>query len=84
MGSLSMTETPQGPIPTRINYVQEKLPLTAFEACPGKGVNYPDLNKRIFGQHQTLNLEKMCGRHQNVEFPGRCFYYLMLHQCSSN
>jgi coenzyme F420 hydrogenase subunit beta len=49
-GGLEMKLTPWGPIPSPVLSRQTNLPQAAFEACPGKGCNYPDLCLNIFGQ----------------------------------
>lgn len=47
-GSAMMQETPLGPIP----HFSEgtRLPLLAYECCPGKGLDYPQLHTRVYGQ----------------------------------
>jgi coenzyme F420 hydrogenase subunit beta len=49
-GTLEMEPTPWGPIPTSVRSNQVDLPPAAFEACPGKGINYPNLFDYVFGQ----------------------------------
>lgn len=49
-GTLAMESTPWGPIPSTVPSHQTNLSLVAFEACPGRGVNYPDLCNHFFGQ----------------------------------
>lgn len=48
-GTLHMAETPDGPIPQPTAGSTPVLPPEAFTACPGKGLNYPDLNDFVFG-----------------------------------
>jgi len=48
-GALEMTSTPRGPLPARVRSVDRDLPSTALDACPGNGINYPDLNAGVFG-----------------------------------
>lgn len=46
-GSLAMKPTPEGPIPVALD--RANVPFLAYEACPGKGVDYPGLNHFVFG-----------------------------------
>jgi coenzyme F420 hydrogenase subunit beta len=48
--SLEMKRTSQGPIPSIVPGKKAFLPSSVFEACPGKGVNYPALHSFVFGQ----------------------------------
>jgi coenzyme F420 hydrogenase subunit beta len=45
-----MALTDQGPLPARIDRQPVRLPDSAYEACPGRGLNYPDLNRVVFGR----------------------------------
>jgi coenzyme F420 hydrogenase subunit beta len=45
-----MEETPHGPLPSIAQMQRFDLPPMAFDACPGRGVNYPDLYSSIFGR----------------------------------
>jgi coenzyme F420 hydrogenase subunit beta len=49
-GALNMEMTARGPIPSAASMQRTDLPLLAFETCPGKGLNYPDLCEGVFGQ----------------------------------
>lgn len=46
-GSLAMAAAPEGPLPV-MRYGAD-VPSIAYEACPGKGVDYPEMNQRVFG-----------------------------------
>jgi coenzyme F420 hydrogenase subunit beta len=48
-GSLAMRATAYGPLPTPTGPDVPALPALAFDACPGKGLNYPALNRALFG-----------------------------------
>jgi coenzyme F420 hydrogenase subunit beta len=48
-GALIMRATAHGPLPTPTTPGPVTLPLAAYTACPGKGLNYPDLNRTVFG-----------------------------------
>lgn len=48
-GTLQMQDTPRGPLPVAVGATAH-LPLAAYEACPGKGLDYPGLCERVFGQ----------------------------------
>jgi coenzyme F420 hydrogenase subunit beta len=47
-GHLAMTDTCHGPLPTA-HRSQAVLDHIAYEACPGKGLDYPALNQFVFG-----------------------------------
>ncbi|MDZ7722076.1 MAG: Coenzyme F420 hydrogenase/dehydrogenase, beta subunit C-terminal domain [candidate division KSB1 bacterium] len=49
-GALNMIETASGPLPV-LNRGNETLkdPLI-YDACPGKGLSYPELNRYVFGK----------------------------------
>ena len=49
-GTLEMRRTPRGPIPSAVSSKTVDLPPAAFDACPGKGLNYPDLCANVFGR----------------------------------
>lgn len=49
-GTLKMQQTASGPLPTAPVGSTVTLPTAAYEACPGKGLNYPDLNTFVFGR----------------------------------
>jgi coenzyme F420 hydrogenase subunit beta len=46
-----MVSTPYGPIPSAVPLKTITLSPMAFDACPGKGINYPNLCLNVFGQH---------------------------------
>jgi coenzyme F420 hydrogenase subunit beta len=46
-GRSVMRETPLGPVPEFGPDV--RLPQLAFDCCPGKGLNYPQLYQRVYG-----------------------------------
>ena len=45
-----MQWTGKGPLPVRVATSSQPLPSTAWTACPGKGLNYPDLCQYVFGE----------------------------------
>jgi coenzyme F420 hydrogenase subunit beta len=49
-GRLEMAPTNRGPLPVPAASGPVDLPTLALEACPGKGLNYPDLNTAVFGR----------------------------------
>ncbi len=49
-GQLEMKLTQQGPLPVQAGPGAVALPELAYEACPGRGLNYPDLNRAVFGK----------------------------------
>ena len=49
-GALEMRPTSDGPLPYRLEPDSNDLPTAAFEACPGKGINYPELCAAVFGR----------------------------------
>lgn len=48
-GRLRMRQTAVGPLPVQVDGMGVVLPAWAWDACPGKGVDYPGLNRRLFG-----------------------------------
>ena len=46
-GNLQMGETRDGPLPVAQGHPE--LPLLAYEACPGKGIDYPAAYRTLFG-----------------------------------
>ncbi len=48
-GTLNMQTTDRGPLPTVSSAAPGSLPQIAYDACPGKGVDFMALNKSIFG-----------------------------------
>jgi len=53
-GSLGMRETSRGPLPFLID--SKDMYQNSIEACPGRGISYPELNDHIFGQQPQNNL----------------------------
>ena len=49
-GTLAMRPTSAGPLPYRLEGGPNEMPAAAFEACPGKGINYPELCAAVFGR----------------------------------
>ena len=50
-GKLSFRETRKGPLPALIDENPGQfLSEDVLQACPGYSINYPELNKKIFGQ----------------------------------
>ena len=47
-GEAVMKDTPLGPAPKF--GAGTRLPQLAYDACPGKGLNYPDLYERVYGK----------------------------------
>lgn len=47
---LDMRTTPQGPLPFARTADPMDLPSVVFDACPGKGLDYPALCASVFGQ----------------------------------
>lgn len=48
-GSLTMQSGDFGPLPAACSPGPVMLPEAAYAACPGKGLNYPALNRDLFG-----------------------------------
>jgi coenzyme F420 hydrogenase subunit beta len=48
-GSVAMVETAQGPQPQGVNGAAH-VPEIVYQACPGRGLNYPELNQSVFGR----------------------------------
>jgi coenzyme F420 hydrogenase subunit beta len=48
-GTLQMEATPFGPLPTPVPGTQVRVDPNAYEACPGKGINYPKAYRDLFG-----------------------------------
>lgn len=48
-GTVAMVETKAGPLPTAVVEPVEIPPL-AYQACPGKGINYPAAYRAVFGR----------------------------------
>ena len=48
-GALTMQPTARGPLPQPVHPGPVTLPELAYAACPGKGADYPALNRRFFG-----------------------------------
>lgn len=47
---LEMRRTPRGPLPFARLDSREPVPAAAYTACPGKGINYPDMCRFVFGR----------------------------------
>ena len=62
-GSLEMVSTPWGPIPSPVPLKTITLSPIAFDVCPGKGINYPDLCLDVFGQHPE---NRLVGCYRNI------------------
>lgn len=50
-GTLQMRSGPSGPLPVPVPGAQVRLDPAAYEACPGKGINYPAAYEDVFGAH---------------------------------
>ncbi len=48
-GLLSLKLTSRGPIPISNESVSPELNPSIYSACPGRGVDFPDLNRFVFG-----------------------------------
>ncbi len=48
--TLKMTDTPSGPLPSRCSNKAPIVNHEVFQSCPGKGINYPKLNKLLFNK----------------------------------
>ncbi|MDI9546470.1 MAG: Coenzyme F420 hydrogenase/dehydrogenase, beta subunit C-terminal domain [Chloroflexota bacterium] len=48
-GALVMQPTERGPLPHSVGDGPVLLPELAYAACPGKGLDYPALNRSVFG-----------------------------------
>ncbi len=55
-GALKMRATDRGPLPIAVSGAPTDLPQIAYDACPGNGVDYPALNRSIFGADATNRL----------------------------
>lgn len=49
-GTLRMEETAAGPLPAAVAGADVHVPPLAYEACPGKGVDYPAAFRALFGR----------------------------------
>lgn len=49
-GRLQMQSTPAGPLPVKVNEEKINLSPLAYEACPGKGISYPESYVKFFGE----------------------------------
>jgi coenzyme F420 hydrogenase subunit beta len=47
--TLQMDVTPWGPLPTAVAGTRVRVDPDAYEACPGKGINYPRAYRDLFG-----------------------------------
>jgi coenzyme F420 hydrogenase subunit beta len=50
-GTLQMRSGPSGPLPVAMPGVQVRLDSIAYDACPGKGINYPAAYHDVFGAY---------------------------------
>ena len=66
-GGLEMRETSGGPLPSSLQSAEIALPASAFDSCPGKGLNYPELCDQVF-QRQPENWLMGCWRKVYVGF----------------
>jgi coenzyme F420 hydrogenase subunit beta len=64
--------TPWGPLPSPHQGQSPDLPAEAFDACPGKGLNYPELCEGVFGA-QPANWLAGCYRRMFVGYSGEPF-----------
>ncbi|MGC9335827.1 MAG: coenzyme F420 hydrogenase/dehydrogenase beta subunit N-terminal domain-containing protein [Anaerolineae bacterium] len=58
-----MEATPWGPLPTPVPGIQPRLHPAAYEACPGKGINYPEAYREAFG---SLPQNWLIGHHRKL------------------
>ena len=49
-GTMRMDETPAGPLPAAVTGADATLPQLAYDACPGKGIDYPAAYRALFGR----------------------------------
>ncbi|MGD2143348.1 MAG: Coenzyme F420 hydrogenase/dehydrogenase, beta subunit C-terminal domain, partial [Anaerolineae bacterium] len=61
-GTLRMVVTPSGPIPAAAGQ-QVRLDPIAYEACPGRGLDYPHICREVFG---GLPESWLMGHHRRV------------------
>jgi coenzyme F420 hydrogenase subunit beta len=48
--TLIMQDTARGPLPRAMHGVRPGIPPMAYDACPGKGLDYPQLDEFVFDQ----------------------------------
>jgi len=48
--TLEMVQTDRGPLPVRKEGIEVSLHNAILDACPGKGINYPEVNEFVFSQ----------------------------------
>ena len=68
-GTVGMRHGVQGPIPTLEGTGNADVPDAAFEACPGRGLDYPALCQSVFGHHPS-NWLIGCARRIYVGYSG--------------
>jgi coenzyme F420 hydrogenase subunit beta len=71
-GALRMRQTAQGLLPTFKENTYPHLSQIAYDACPGKGIDYPALNQQVFGKLPEnwlmgINRSFWIGHSQNPE-----------------
>ena len=49
-GQLEMRDGPRGPLPRPAGQLVADLPYDALAACPGRGIDYPELSEAVFGR----------------------------------
>jgi len=49
-GAIKIVETKKGPLPKLVDNSIDFPESLIYDACPGKGLNYPELNRSIFGK----------------------------------
>jgi len=59
-GKLEMCSTERGPLPRKTGGDQISLDELAYSCCPGKGINFPEMNEHIFGRQPENWLIKAC------------------------
>ncbi len=65
--ALIMKSTESGPLPEINELTPLKLSQTCYDACPGKGLNYPGLNEYVFAKHPD-NWLMGCYRSLNIGY----------------
>lgn len=69
-GSVVMSETPLGLLPTPVAGPGQIPPLV-YDVCPGRGIDYPHLNEHIFGHYPENwligNFQQICVGYSTVE-----------------
>ena len=65
-GTLTWQETAQGPLPTPVNNQTVQLLSFTWDACPGKGINYPQATQHQFGRLPQNSSEWLAGISQQA------------------